>query len=70
MHRFPGFGSQKAQIFTALLGKQLDVRPEGWESAAGDYAEHGAHRSVADVVDQSSLERVRSFKQEQKKQDQ
>src|SRR5690606_41517840 len=26
----PGFGKQKAQIFLALLGKQLGVRPEGW----------------------------------------
>jgi len=66
LQALPGFGRQKAQIFTALLGKQLGVRPDGWETAAGDYAEHGAHRSVADVVDQSSLERVRAFKKEQK----
>src|SRR6516164_5791713 len=26
----PGFGGNKAQIFTALLGKQLGVQPEGW----------------------------------------
>src|SRR3954447_24847691 len=26
----PGFGKQKAQIFVALLAKQLDVRPPGW----------------------------------------
>ena len=59
LQALPGFGKQKAQIFTALLGKQLDVRPDGWEAAAGDYAEPGSHRSVADVVDQASLERVR-----------
>ena len=62
----PGFGKQKSQIFVALLGKQLGVRPEGWAEAAGAYAEAGAHRSVADVVDARSLERVRSFKKEQK----
>ena len=62
----PGFGKQKAQIFVALLGKQLGVRPPGWEEAAGAYAEAGAHRSVADVVDGPSLEKVRSFKKEQK----
>ena len=28
----PGFGKQKAQIFVALLAKQLGVRPEGWEA--------------------------------------
>jgi len=61
----PGFGKQKAQIFTALLAKQLGVRPEGWERAVGDYALEG-HRSVADVVDEDSLAKVRSFKKEKK----
>ena len=45
--------------------KQLDVRPEGWESAVGDYAED-AYRSVADVVDPASLQKVRDFKKAQK----
>ncbi len=62
----PGFGKQKAQIFVALLGKQLAVRPDGWEKAAGVYAEEGSYRSVADVRDTVSLEKVRSFKKEQK----
>jgi uncharacterized HhH-GPD family protein len=63
----PGFGKQKAQIFVALLAKQLDVRPEGWEKAAGSYAEPG-YRSVADVVDEASLQKVRAYKQEKKAQ--
>jgi hypothetical protein len=42
------------------------VRPDGWEQAAGAYAEPGSHRSVADVVDQDSLDQVRAFKKEQK----
>ena len=67
LQALPGFGRQKAQIFTAPLGKQLGVRPEGWESAAGDYAEPGSHRSVADVVDQPSLDAVRAFKKEGKR---
>jgi uncharacterized HhH-GPD family protein len=62
----PGFGRQKSQIFVALLAKQLDVRPDGWEQAAGDYSEAGSYRSVADVVDATSLERVRAFKKEKK----
>jgi uncharacterized HhH-GPD family protein len=62
----PGFGKQKSQIFVALLAKQLGVRPEGWEQAAGDYSETGSYRSVADVVDPASLERVRAFKKEKK----
>ena len=65
LQALPGFGRQKAQIFTALVAKQLDVRPEGWEKAAGDYSLEG-YRSVADVVDGTSLQKVRDFKQEMK----
>jgi uncharacterized HhH-GPD family protein len=66
LQALPGFGKQKAQIFVALLGKQLGVRPEGWAEVAGDYAQEGSYRSVADVVDPTSLERVRTFKKEKK----
>ena len=62
----PGFGEQKAQIFTALLGKQYGVRPRGWRQAAGDFGPDGVHRSVADVVDDASLQKVRAYKQELK----
>ena len=61
----PGFGKQKAQIFTALVAKQVGVRPDGWEKVAGDYALEG-YRSVADVVDAASLQKVREFKQAKK----
>ncbi|MGY2703895.1 HhH-GPD-type base excision DNA repair protein [Nocardioides sp. HB32] len=61
----PGFGKQKARIFVALLAKQLDVRPDGWQVAVGAYAEDG-YRSVADVVDQASLQKVRDFKKQKK----
>jgi uncharacterized HhH-GPD family protein len=61
----PGFGKQKAQIFVALLAKQLGVRPEGWENAAGDYALEG-YRSAADVVDADSLQKVRDYKKQKK----
>jgi uncharacterized HhH-GPD family protein len=62
----PGYGTQKAQIFTALLGKQRGVTPQGWREAAGGYGEDGVHKSVADVVDAASLVAVRDYKQEQK----
>jgi len=65
MTSIPGFGKQKAQIFVALLAKQLGVRPEGWESVVGDYSQEG-YRSVADVVDAASLEKVRATKREKK----
>ena len=61
----PGFGKDKAQIFVALLAKQLGVRPEGWERAVGAYAEDG-YRSVADVTDPESLQKVRDFKKAKK----
>lgn len=62
----PGFGEQKAKIFTALLGKQFGVRPDGWRDAAGAYGEEGSFRSIADVVDADSLVKVRTFKKAQK----
>jgi uncharacterized HhH-GPD family protein len=62
----PGFGDQKARVFVALLGKQYDVRPEGWRDAAGDYGLEG-HRSIADVTDEESLAKVRAWKQERKR---
>jgi uncharacterized HhH-GPD family protein len=65
MVALPGFGKQKAQIFVALLAKQLGVRPEGWEQAVGDYAQEG-YRSVADVTDLASLQKVRDFKKAKK----
>jgi uncharacterized HhH-GPD family protein len=64
----PGYGDQKARIFAALVGKRLDVRPAGWQEAIGPYAEDGSYRSVADVVDAESLQKVREFKQAAKAQ--
>ncbi len=58
----PGFGRQKAQIFVALLGKQYGVRPAGWREAAGAYGDEGSHMSVADIVDEASLTKVRDYK--------
>ena len=57
----PGFGDQKAKIFTALLAKQLDVAPRGWTTVVGDYGKKG-FRWVADVTDPDSLQKVRDFK--------
>lgn len=62
----PGYGDQKARIFAALVGKQLGVQPEGWREAIGPYAEVGSFRSVADVVDGESLQKVREFKKQAK----
>jgi uncharacterized HhH-GPD family protein len=62
----PGFGEQKARIFVALLGKQLRVRPKGWEKVSSPFGEPGSFRSIADIVDARSLATVRAYKQEMK----
>ncbi|MFI0513043.1 HhH-GPD-type base excision DNA repair protein [Streptomyces sp. WSLK1-5] len=66
LQELPGFGKQKAQIFLALLGKQLGVRPQGWREAAGAYGEPDSFRSVADITGPESLTKVRAHKQEMK----
>jgi uncharacterized HhH-GPD family protein len=67
LRALPGFGEQKARIFVALLGKQLGVRPDGWQEVAGPYGEDGSRRSAADVTDAETLAEVRAFKQAAKR---
>ncbi|MHB8342256.1 MAG: HhH-GPD-type base excision DNA repair protein [Mycobacteriales bacterium] len=67
LEALPGFGRQKSQIFLALLGKQLRVRPRGWRTAAGAFGQAGVHKSVADITDSNSLELVRAYKQGRKR---
>jgi uncharacterized HhH-GPD family protein len=66
LKKLPGFGDQKARIFLALLGKQLGVRPDGWVEKSTPYGEPESFRSVADIVDGPSLDRVRTTKQQAK----
>jgi uncharacterized HhH-GPD family protein len=66
LSELPGFGAYKAQITIALLGKQLGVTPAGWREAAGHFGEEGSHYSVADIADEDSLLKVRSYKKQQK----
>ena len=46
LEALPGFGTQKAQIFVALLGKQRGVTPAGWREAAGSYGDVDSRRST------------------------
>lgn len=62
----PGFGEMKARIFVALLAKQFGVKPAGWEAVTGDYGKPNTYLSVADIVDEASLGKVRAFKAEKK----
>jgi uncharacterized HhH-GPD family protein len=58
----PGFGEQKAKIFTALLGKQLGVQPSGWREASKPFGDDGSYLSVADITGPESLAKVRAHK--------
>ncbi len=39
------------------------MRPDGWREAAGSFGDEGSYVSVADIVDEESLGKVRSYKQ-------
>lgn len=62
----PGYGEEKSRILMAVLAKRFGVRPDGWEERAGAFADD-IPRSVADVGDSDSLQRVREWKREQRK---
>jgi uncharacterized HhH-GPD family protein len=64
--RLPGFGPEKATIFTAVLGKLRGVTPDGWREAAGPFGAPDIFSSVADIVDAESLQRVREAKRSAK----
>ena len=65
LRELPGYGEEKSQIFLALLAKRLGVRPRGWKTAAGKFAD-STPRSVADIHDPVSLAKVREWKKAQK----
>jgi uncharacterized HhH-GPD family protein len=48
------------------LGKQLGVQLTGWREAAAPFGEFGSFLSVADIVDQSSRDKVRDYKKQMK----
>ena len=63
----PGYGAEKAKIFTALLAKRFGVRPPGWEEVTAPFSD-GEPRSVADIDSAESLARVRAWKKMMKAQ--
>ena len=65
LRALPGFGPEKTKIFVALLAKRFDVRPDGWEQAAGVFGD-GEPRTIADCADDTSLAAVRAWKAAQK----
>ncbi|MEO7555891.1 MAG: Fe-S cluster assembly protein HesB, partial [Acidimicrobiales bacterium] len=65
LQALPGFGPEKAKIFTALLAKRFGVRPPGWEDAAAPFSD-ATPRSVADIDSPESLALVRQWKKQMK----
>jgi uncharacterized HhH-GPD family protein len=61
----PGYGKEKARIFSALLAKRLDVTPPGWEEATSPFSDDQP-RSVADIDSAEALQKVRAWKKQMK----
>lgn len=60
LQSLPGFGSAKSRIFVGVLGRRLEVRPEGWEQLAADWP------SIADVATFEDVAVLREQKREMK----
>ena len=65
LRKLPGYGDDKARIFTALLAKRFGVRPTGWEEASAPFSD-STPRSVADIDSLETLAKVREWKKAMK----
>lgn len=65
LRALPGYGAEKTRIFVAILAKRMGVTPDGWEAAAGPFADD-VPRSVADIDGPEALDGVRAWKKAQK----
>jgi uncharacterized HhH-GPD family protein len=61
LRALPGYGAEKAKIFTALLAKRFGVRPTGWEEVSAPFSDD-TPRSVADIDSPETLAKVREWK--------
>ena len=61
----PGYGKEKAKIFTALLAKRFGIKPAGWEEVAAPFSDD-ERRSIADVESPETLVEVRAWKKAMK----
>ena len=65
LQALPGYGAEKTKIFVAILAKRMGHRLDGWEVAAGPFADD-VPRSVADIDGPEALASVRAWKKAQK----
>ncbi len=68
LRKLPGYGQEKSEIFIALLGKRFAIRPKHWKKYAGVFSD-ARPRSVADIYSETTLLKVRGFKQMQRARD-
>ena len=64
LRALPGYGAEKTKIFVAILAKRMGYRPDGWEVAAGPFADD-VPRSVADIDGPEAWATVRAWKNAQ-----
>jgi uncharacterized HhH-GPD family protein len=60
LEALPGFGTAKARIFVAVVGRRLGQGPPGWEEAAADWP------SIADVDSFDKVFELREQKRDMK----
>ena len=65
LRALPGYGAENTKIFVASLAKRMGHRLDGWEVAAGPFADD-VPRSVADIDGPEALATVRAWKKAQK----
>ena len=56
LQELPGYGKEKSRIFVGILGKRMEVKPEGWEDVAADWP------SIADVAEWDDVFELREKK--------
>ena len=65
IQRAAGLRQAEGPDLGRAAGQAARRTPDGWEAAAGGYAEEG-YRSVADVTDPVTLQKVRDYKKAKK----
>jgi uncharacterized HhH-GPD family protein len=58
LRALPGFGEMKARIVLGVVGKQLNVKPDGWETLAPDYPTLADVHTVAEREEYQARKRA------------
>lgn len=58
LRALPGFGEMKARIVLGVIGKHLDVKPDGWAALAPDYPTLADVHTVAEREEYQAAKRA------------